>query len=113
MTPDATSPSLRDVLNAARRELDAPGALAVLARGDQEHSQACGVADVASVTPVRLEQQWPAGSILKLMIGAVLLRLEAGGAFSLDDVLANWLPGIPRASGITLRMLARPESGIH
>lgn len=113
MTSDQTNPSLRDVLNAARRELDAPGALAVLARGDNVHSLACGVADVATVTPVRLEQQWPAGSILKVMIGAVLLRLEASGAFSLDDLLANWLPDIPRASDITLRMLARHESGIH
>ncbi|MEZ5336843.1 MAG: serine hydrolase domain-containing protein [bacterium] len=106
-------PSLRDVLNAARRELDAPGALAVLARGDEVFSAACGVADVEQVAPVRPGQLWPAGSILKVMIGTVLLRLEAGGVFSLDDVLANWLPDIPRAPEITLRMLARHESGIH
>ena len=113
MSPLDQNPSLRDVLNAARRELDAPGALAVLQRGDQLFQAACGVADVQAVSPVRLEQRWPAGSILKTMIGAVLLRLEAAGLFSLDDRLSNWLADIPHAAEISLRMLARHESGIH
>jgi D-alanyl-D-alanine carboxypeptidase len=110
---DRPRPSLRDVLNAARRELDAPGALSILQQGTAKHSAACGVANVDDVSPVRLEQLWPAGSILKTMIGAVLLKLQGAGVFSLGDLLSNWLSDIPKAGEISLRMLARHESGIH
>lgn len=106
-------PSLRDVLNVARRELDAPGALAMLQQGGTLHAAVCGVANVDSVLPVRPGQLWPAGSILKTMIGVVLLKLQSAAVFSLDDLLSNWLPDISHAGEITLRMLARHESGIH
>jgi CubicO group peptidase (beta-lactamase class C family) len=41
----------------------------------------------------------------------LLLQLEDEGELSLDDPVSNWLPGLPNADRVTLRMLANSTSG--
>ena len=41
----------------------------------------------------------------------VLLQLQDQGRLSLDDPVSNWLPDLPNADRVTLRMLASNTSG--
>jgi CubicO group peptidase (beta-lactamase class C family) len=44
-------------------------------------------------------------------MATLLLRLVDQGAIRLDDPLANWLPDLPDADAVTLRMLANMTAG--
>lgn len=61
----------------------------------------------------------PASNRMHLRIGSMaiphlitlLLQLQDDGRLSLDDPVSNWLPQLPNADGVTLRMLANSTSG--
>ena len=43
----------------------------------------------------------------------LLLQLQDRGRLDLDDPVSRWLPNVPRADEITLRMLASATSGYY
>jgi D-alanyl-D-alanine carboxypeptidase len=51
------------------------------------------------------------GSIAIPYLVDLLLQLQDRGKLSLDDPVSNWLPGLPNADRVTLRMLANSTSG--
>ncbi|MFJ5775226.1 serine hydrolase domain-containing protein [Streptomyces sp. NPDC093094] len=53
------------------------------------------------------------GNIAISYLGTALLRLVDQGTVRLDDPVARWLPGLPDAERITLRMLASSTTGLH
>ncbi|MGJ7417006.1 serine hydrolase domain-containing protein [Streptomyces cinereoruber] len=63
--------------------------------------------------PARPDMHFRAGSVAFAHIGMTLLRLVEEGRVDLDDTVERWLPGLPRAREITLRMLASNTSGLH
>ena len=46
-------------------------------------------------------------------MAALFLKLQEEGRLSLDDPISNWLPSLPRAKRITVRMLLNHRSGIY
>ncbi|MFI1367532.1 serine hydrolase domain-containing protein [Streptomyces griseochromogenes] len=57
-------------------------------------------------------------STSKTLVATVVLQLETEGRLSLNDTVADWLPGVVRGSGndgsrITIRQLLQHTSGIH
>jgi D-alanyl-D-alanine carboxypeptidase len=78
---------------------------------------AAGEANIDPATPMRPNDTFGAGSIMKPFIAAVVLQLGEEGKFSLDDPLPAVLPHdvvarVADADRITVRMLLNHTSGI-
>lgn len=93
---------------------DAAGlAWAVVHRGRVVYERGLGVADVASGTPVTPNTRFAIGSLTKQFTAVAILTLRDARKLSLDDPLARYLPQLPNAKSITLRMLLNQTSGLH
>jgi len=74
---------------------------------------------LATATPGESMAGVPATPRMNFRIGAIaipyvvdlLLQLQDRGALSLDDRVGKWLPNLPNADRVTLRMLASSTSG--
>jgi D-alanyl-D-alanine carboxypeptidase len=80
-------------------------------------SGAAGQGNIDPATPMRAEDTFRAGSIMKPFVAAAILQLAEEGAFALDDPLPAVLPRdvvarIADADRITVRMLLNHTSGI-
>jgi D-alanyl-D-alanine carboxypeptidase len=79
---------------------------------------ATGVADVGAAAPMTVETRSMSGSIGKMFVSAVALSLVRDGTLDLDTRISTWLgdepwlPRLPNAEDITLRMLLAHRSGI-
>jgi D-alanyl-D-alanine carboxypeptidase len=62
--------------------------------------------------PVRQSTLFQMGSTSKSFAVAVILKLEAAGALSLDDTIGKWLPQYPAWKDVSLRRLLNMTSGI-
>ncbi|MFC9399342.1 serine hydrolase domain-containing protein [Streptomyces sp. NPDC057027] len=63
--------------------------------------------------PAEPDMHFRAGSVAFAHIGTVLLQLVEEGRVDLDDTVEQWLPTVPKANRITLRMLATNTTGLH
>jgi CubicO group peptidase (beta-lactamase class C family) len=63
--------------------------------------------------PARPDMHFRAGSVAFSYVGTALLQLVEQGKVGLDDTVERWLPGLPEANKITLRMLASNTTGLH
>jgi D-alanyl-D-alanine carboxypeptidase len=92
----------------------APGfAFAVVHRGRTVYARGFGLANVARNEPVTAGTRFAIGSISKQFTAAAVLQLRGAGKLRLDDPLARYLPSLPNANAITLRMLLNQTSGLH
>jgi len=92
----------------------APGfTLLVMSQGSIVFAQGYGWADLATKAPVTPDTRFAIGSITKQFTAASVLLLTERGKLSLDDDLEKYVPGVPNASKITLRMLLNQNSGLH
>ncbi|MEU3745559.1 MULTISPECIES: serine hydrolase domain-containing protein [Streptomyces] len=63
--------------------------------------------------PAEPDMHFRAGSVAFAHIGTALLRLVEEKRVRLDDTVERWLPDLPKADRITLRMLATNTTGLH
>ncbi|WP_328946058.1 beta-lactamase family protein [Streptomyces sp. NBC_00250] len=90
-----------------------PGVIALLTKGDRTQVYTAGVGDIATGRPPRPDDHMRIASAAKAFSGAVALRLVDQGRLSLDDTIAERLPGQPAAWGaVTLRQLLAHTSGL-
>jgi CubicO group peptidase (beta-lactamase class C family) len=68
---------------------------------------------MATKTTATPETRFAIGSITKQFTAAAVLLLAEQGKLSLDDKLTRYVPEIPNADKITLRMLLNQDSGLH
>jgi CubicO group peptidase (beta-lactamase class C family) len=69
------------------------------------------VGESMSGVPARTEMQARLGAVSIAYMGYLLLRLVDLGVVGLDDPVGTWLPGLPNADQVTLRMLINGTSG--
>ncbi|MFE3174214.1 serine hydrolase domain-containing protein [Amycolatopsis sp. NPDC059090] len=78
-----------------RRHVDSgfiPGAVALVARGDDVQVTALGSLDVEGTAPMTRDSIFRIASITKPIIAAAVLMLVEDGRFDLDTPVAEWLP---------------------
>ncbi|UGS36546.1 serine hydrolase domain-containing protein [Capillimicrobium parvum] len=91
----------------------APGAVAVIQRGSQRTVVRRGVADTRTGRPIDVNDRWRIASVSKAFSGATALALVAQGKLSVDDTIAQRLPGLPAAWGsVTLGQALHHTSGL-
>jgi D-alanyl-D-alanine carboxypeptidase len=83
-----------------------PGAVAVAVGPDRRVEGAAGVADPATGEPLTVEHRFRIGSVTKIFVAALVLRLVAEGLLDLDGEAA------PFVEGITIRELLNHTSGL-
>jgi D-alanyl-D-alanine carboxypeptidase len=99
-------------VDAVRDQLDAivatgvPGALAVAVGPTRRVEAAAGLADLGTGEPLTVDHRFRIGSVTKIFVAALVLRLVDEGLLELDGDAA------PFAEGITVRQLLNHTSGL-
>lgn len=110
--PDVTSPPPEAILDAARLDVGANGAIAVANIDGRRVRIAVGAAD-ADGTPTEASMRFRAGSVTKTITAALVLDQVAQGHVGLDDDVASIVgPPLRPIPPVTVRMLLEHTSGI-
>lgn len=106
-------------LPAVQRALDevvaagAPGAMALVRRGDRTIRLTSGYGNLAPKKPMRLRDRFRIGGLTKTFTATVVLQLVGEGKVALEDTVEQWLPGVISNGGaISVRQLLNHTSGI-
>ncbi|WP_336081077.1 serine hydrolase domain-containing protein [Nocardia sp. SSK8] len=102
---------ITEIVRAAMGELDLSAAVFGVWRGGERVAlDALGESPLG--VPANADMRVRVGQPMEPMLSTVLWRLDGDGVLSMDQPIARWLPGFPRAEVITPRMLANSTSGI-
>jgi D-alanyl-D-alanine carboxypeptidase len=104
---------LRQALAATGRD-HGPGLYGLVTEGGEVmFEESVGVADVENSWPIEARDRFRIGSVTKVYVAALVLRLVADGVLSLTDSLQRWLPdAVPGGEAVTVEMLLRMRSGL-
>jgi D-alanyl-D-alanine carboxypeptidase len=101
------------VLAAKRDRYPAPGALAVVAVGDERVGGWSGAADLDG-TPITPDTRFRIASITKAITATLVLDAVQRGELSLDDRVDDLVPGLlTEEPPVTVRMLLEHSAGIY
>ncbi|MDT9687086.1 serine hydrolase domain-containing protein [Streptomyces sp. P9(2023)] len=108
-------PKARQVLDVTRKAKDDLDLNSVEVRVTVDGREVVTDALGESMTGVPAEpgMHFRAGSVAFAHIATGLLQLVEEGKVRLDDTVERWLPDLPKADKITLRMLATNTTGLH
>lgn len=88
------------------------GAVVGVWRCHDAYTRAFGVADTATGEPMRTDVHHRIGSVTKTFTVTAVLQLVDDGEIRLDDSVADYVDGVPGGDRITVRHLARMQSGL-
>ncbi|WP_326704664.1 serine hydrolase domain-containing protein [Streptomyces cyaneofuscatus] len=88
----STPHGLHELLDSHITPGSAPGAVALVARGDRVEVAAAGSATLAGTTPMRRDSVFRIASITKPVIAAAAMTLVEDGLIAPADPVAAWLP---------------------
>ncbi|MQS16963.1 beta-lactamase family protein [Streptomyces kaniharaensis] len=95
----------------AKEELDLNSVLLRVTEDGRDLVTAA-VGESMTGVPADPAMHFRAGSVAIAYLGTTLLQLVDEGEVGLDDPVGRWLPELPHAGEITLRMLASSDSGL-
>lgn len=102
--------NLHDILKTHVSDGPTPGAVGLVARGDQVEVQVVGSADVDGISPMAKDSIFRIASITKPVIAAALMMVVDDGRIALDDPVGRWLPEL--ASPTVVRTPAGPVDDV-
>ncbi|QNA77092.1 beta-lactamase family protein [Streptomyces sp. So13.3] len=102
--------NLHDILKTHVSDGPTPGAVGLVARGDQVEVQVVGSADVDGISPMVRDSIFRIASITKPVIAAALMMLVDDGRIALDNPVGQWLPEL--ASPTVVRTPAGPVDDV-
>ena len=109
----ATVARLDATVNDAMHAAAIPGAIIGVWGPQGRYVRAVGVADKATGAMMNAGSYSRIGSETKTFTVTAVLQLADQGKASLDDPIANYVDGVPQGDQITLRQLARMQSGLY
>jgi CubicO group peptidase (beta-lactamase class C family) len=114
-TPVATAPGeqAEAIIALTRDIMQQQDVKAVILRATVDGQEVVTAALGESMTgvPASTEMHFRNGAVAIFYVSTLLLRLVDQQLVTLDDPLANWLPDLPDAELVTLRMLANMTAG--
>ena len=111
--PPETQLATLNLMTKALAEHQTPGAIVgVWAPGHGVAMIAAGLGELATATPIALDDHVRIASITKTFIATVVLQLVGEGKLGLEDRLGDYVEGIPNGAAITLRQMLGMRSGI-
>ncbi|MEU7905645.1 serine hydrolase domain-containing protein [Actinoplanes sp. NPDC049118] len=105
-----TAAKIVGIAQETRRELDLSAALVRVTVGGREIVTAA-VGESMTGIPATTDMRFRVGSVGIAYLNILLLQLVDRGVVTLDEPIARWLPSLPRADKVTLRMLGSSTSG--
>jgi D-alanyl-D-alanine carboxypeptidase len=96
----------------AMAQASIPGAIVGLWGPGGSYVKALGLADKATGAPMRVDFFQRIGSVTKTFTITGILQLADAGRLGLDDPVSKYIDGVPNGDAITLRQLARMQSGL-
>jgi D-alanyl-D-alanine carboxypeptidase len=109
---DALAQRLDTAVNQAMTAAGVPGAIIGIWGPDGTYVRVFGVADKTTRAPMKADFYSRIGSVTKTFTVTGVLQLADQGKFGLDDPIAKFVDGVPQGDKITLRQLARMQSGL-
>jgi D-alanyl-D-alanine carboxypeptidase len=109
---DALAQRLDAAVDQAMTAASVPGAIIGIWGPDGTYVRAFGVADKSTRDPMRTDFYSRIGSVTKTFTVTAVLQLADQGKLGLDDPIAEFVDGVPLGDRITLRQLARMQSGL-
>jgi D-alanyl-D-alanine carboxypeptidase len=109
---DALAQRLDAAVNQAMTAAAVPGTIVGIWGPDGTYVRAFGVADTATRAPMKADFYSRIGSVTKTFTVTAVLQLADQGKLGLDDPIAEFVDGVPLGDRITLRQLARMQSGL-
>ncbi|WP_152627053.1 serine hydrolase domain-containing protein [Streptacidiphilus melanogenes] len=103
---------IEDTVRKSRRELKLRAVVARVTENGRDLWTGAVGTSMTSV-PARPDMRFRAGSVGISYMGTILLQLADEHRISLDDPISRWLPWVPHAREITLRMLGNTTSGFQ
>jgi CubicO group peptidase (beta-lactamase class C family) len=97
---------LKDILQARVDDGSVPGAVALVAMGDDVELAVAGSVDAEGSAPIRQENLFRIASITKPIVATAVMMLVDDGRLALDDPVDRWLPEL--ASPSVVRTPASP-----
>ena len=109
---DAVAQRLDAAVNQAMTAANVPGAIIGVWGTDGSYVRAFGVADKTTREPMKTDFYSRIGSETKTFTVTGVLQLADQGKLGLDDPVGKFVDGVPEGDKITLRQLARMQSGL-
>lgn len=103
---------LDSVVSQAMNHAEIPGAIVGIWGPEGDYVRAFGVADKKTRAPMKTDLYSRIGSQTKTFTVTAVLILADQGRIGLDDRIGDYVTGVPRGSEITVRQLARMQSGL-
>ena len=114
-TPEAgtTADPAAAILAIVRDTMELQDLNAVIVRVtiDGEDMVTAALGESMTGVPATTDMRFRNGNVAIAYIATLLLRLVDQGVVTLEDPLATWLPDVPDADAVTLRMLANMTAG--
>jgi CubicO group peptidase (beta-lactamase class C family) len=102
--------AIADVVRDAMAEGHLRAVLVEVTRGDQVVTSAAFGTSMDGV-PASTDMHVRNGAIAFMYLGTLLMEFVDEGRVGLDDPIARWMPTLPAADQVTLKMLANQTSG--
>ncbi len=109
---DALAKRLDTAVNQAMTAAAVPGAIIGIWGPDGSYVRGFGVADKTTREEMKTDFYSRIGSVTKTFTVTAVLQLADQGKLGLDDPIAEFIDGVPLGDRITLRELARMQSGL-
>jgi D-alanyl-D-alanine carboxypeptidase len=109
---EALAERLDTAVRQAMTAVSVPGAIIGVWGPDGNYVRVFGVADKATDEPMKTDFYSRIGSQTKTFTVTGVLQLADQGKLGLDDPIAEFVDDVPRGDKITLRQLARMQSGL-
>jgi D-alanyl-D-alanine carboxypeptidase len=110
--PDAVAQRLDAAVNQTMATVQIPGATVGIWGPTGQYVRAFGVADKTTRAPMKTDFYSRIGSVTKTFTVTSVLLLADQGKLGLDDPVAKFVDHVPLGDAITLRQLARMQSGL-
>ena len=99
-------------IDQAMKAVNVPGAIVGVWAPEGSYVRSFGVADTATGTPMKTDFYSRIGSVTKTFTVTGVLQLADQDKLGLDEPIAKFIDGVPKGDQITLRQLARMQSGL-